>query len=69
MAQNNKIETQNNNASDTAEVLYQKLGTRWYAFSVIDDEVFMGSISQDEINNVESATGGEAPSPKMAINS
>jgi hypothetical protein len=69
MAQNNKIETQNCDAPQTAEVLYQKLGTRWYAFSVIDDEVFMGSISQEEINELESAECDEAPSPKMAVNS
>jgi hypothetical protein len=34
----------------TVEVLYQKMGDRWFAFSLIDDEVFVGSISQDEID-------------------
>lgn len=38
------------NRTATAEVLYQKLGNRWYAFSLINDEVFVGSISQDEID-------------------
>jgi hypothetical protein len=33
----------------TVDVLYQRLGDRWYAFSMIDDEVFVGSISQSEI--------------------
>ena len=28
----------------TVKVLYQKLGTRWYTFSVIDDEVYMAAI-------------------------
>lgn len=28
----------------TVEVLYQKLGDKWYAFSIIGDEVFFGPI-------------------------
>ena len=31
------------------EVLYQKLGDRWFAFSLINDEVFVGSICQEEL--------------------
>ena len=31
------------------EVLYQRMGDRWYAFSLIDDEVFVGSISIQEL--------------------
>jgi hypothetical protein len=38
----------------TVEVLYQKLGERWYAFSLVDDEVFIGSISQEQIDQVQS---------------
>lgn len=34
----------------TVEVLYQNLGGRWYAFSIIDDEVFMGSINPESID-------------------
>jgi hypothetical protein len=34
----------------TVEVLYQKLGNRWYAFSLVDEEVFVGSLSQEEID-------------------
>lgn len=34
----------------TVEVLYQKMGNRWFAFSLVDDEVFVGSISQEEVN-------------------
>ena len=41
---------------ETAEVLYQKLGSRWYAFSLIDDELFVGSISDEEVN--AQASGG-----------
>lgn len=31
------------------EVLYQRLGNRWFAFSLIDNEMFVGSIPQDEV--------------------
>jgi len=34
----------------TVEVLYQKMGDRWFAFSLIEDEVFIGSIAQDELD-------------------
>jgi hypothetical protein len=33
----------------TVEVLYQKLGDRWYAFSLINNEVFVGSLDQKSI--------------------
>jgi hypothetical protein len=33
----------------TVEVLYQRMGDRWYAFSLIDDEVFVGSISVQDL--------------------
>jgi hypothetical protein len=43
--------TQANSQGDgTAEVLYQRLGDRWFAFSVIDDEVFVGSVTHEEIH-------------------
>lgn len=35
------------------DVLYQRIGSRWFAFSVIDDEVYMGSISDDSVINTE----------------
>ncbi len=54
MAANNTIKIQNLNNSDektqTVDVLYQKMGDRWYAFSLLGEEVFMGSVSQEEIN-------------------
>jgi hypothetical protein len=40
-------------ADQTAEVLYQKMGDRWFAFSVIDDEVFVGSIPVEKIQELE----------------
>ncbi len=39
----------------TVEVLYQKMGDRWFAFSAVDEEVFIGSISQEEIDHLEGA--------------
>ncbi len=39
-----------NNSQETVEVLYQKMGDRWFAFSLIGDEVFVGSVAQDEID-------------------
>jgi len=38
------------NTDSTVEVLYQKLGDKWYAFSIIDDEVFFGSVPQEVQN-------------------
>ncbi len=38
------------NSDQTVEVLYQKMGDRWFAFSLIDDEVFVGSITEGELN-------------------
>ncbi len=37
-------------STGTVEVLYQKMGDRWFAFSLIENEVFVGSISQEEID-------------------
>lgn len=51
MAKN--LEIQNNpnteNTDNMVEVLYQKMGNRWFAFSLVGDEVYMGSISQDAV--------------------
>ncbi len=38
-------------SQNTVEVLYQKMGERWFAFSVIEDEVFVGSISPQELSS------------------
>lgn len=40
------------NKTDEAEILYQKLGDRWYAFSVIDDEVYIGSIPDAQLDPI-----------------
>ena len=59
MANTNTIQIQNiNNGEETmktVDVLYQKMGERWYAFSLVDEEVFVGSVSQEEINDAASA--------------
>ena len=59
----NQTQTQTQTQSDTIEVLYQKMGDRWFAFSLIDDEVFVGSISQSEIDG--SSTGAPTPGSRV----
>jgi hypothetical protein len=54
-----KIETRTQ--SETVEVLYQKLGNRWFAFSQIDGELFVGSISQEEIDALEAKIAAKNP--------
>ena len=34
----------------SVDVLYQKMGDQWFAFSLVGDEIFVGSISVNEIN-------------------
>lgn len=48
----------------TVEVLYQKMGDRWFAFSLVDDEVFVGSISQDEVDASVAADSIPQATPK-----
>lgn len=52
-----KIQNINNNEekSQTVDVLYQKMGGRWYAFSLVGDDMFMGSVSEDDVNLAASA--------------
>lgn len=50
MSQGAKTQGNQGRKSDqTIEVLYQRMGDRWFAFSLINDEVFVGSISQEEL--------------------
>jgi hypothetical protein len=39
----------------TVEVLYQKMGDRWFAFSLVGDEVFVGSLTEEEIAGNQAA--------------
>ena len=41
-----------NTQENTVEVLYQKMGDRWYAFSIVDDEVFYGSIQPSDLPQI-----------------
>ncbi|MGK5081974.1 hypothetical protein WDW37_01620 [Bdellovibrionota bacterium FG-1] len=41
------------NGEQNVKVLYQKMGDRWFAFSIVGGEVFMGSITQEEIDRLE----------------
>ena len=45
----------NTNATDDqfVDVLYQKLGENWFAFSLIDDEMFMSPVSDDKIAEIK----------------
>ena len=51
--QNNTQTMTHTTAKGEVEVLYQKMGDRWFAFSLINDEVFVGSITQEEIDQTE----------------
>jgi hypothetical protein len=68
MTKKNTIQIQNINNSQetvkTVDVLYQKMGDRWYAFSLVDEEVFVGSVSEAEINQ---AASNEAAIEKILI--
>ncbi|MBN22141.1 MAG: hypothetical protein CL678_12750 [Bdellovibrionaceae bacterium] len=47
------VKTQNSKKQDSknteqeADVLYQKIAGKWYAFSVVDEDVFMGEVPEE----------------------
>ncbi|MEK6705591.1 MAG: hypothetical protein AABZ06_07370 [Bdellovibrionota bacterium] len=46
--------------NDTIEVLYQKMGNRWFVFSLIGEDVFVGSLPENGISTkVSSAIKGK----------
>lgn len=47
---NKKSHENKQNQDQTVEVLYQRLGNKWFAFSLIDDEVFVGSVPEEAIH-------------------
>lgn len=53
-------------SNDSVEVLYQKMGARWFAFSLVNEEVFVGSITQEEIDRLEAEPG--VAGQKAALN-
>lgn len=53
-----KTKKQTNNTTTTendqyVDVLYQKLGENWFAFSLIDNEMFMSPVSDDRIAEIK----------------
>lgn len=50
------------NQDKEVDVLYQKLGDRWYAFSMIDGEVFFGTV--DSLHEDTEANSKKSPSVK-----
>lgn len=53
-SKNNKSNSnQNNSQEKDVDVLYQRLGNQWFAFSIIDEEVFVSPVSEDKINEIK----------------
>lgn len=50
----------------TAEVLYQRMGNRWFAFSLIGDDVYVGSIPQDEVLDQREISGNTSENEPKA---
>ena len=48
----NPNKTTNTSTEQLTDVLYQKLGEHWFAFSLIDDDVFMAPITESQINEI-----------------
>ena len=53
MAKSNR---KNSAQEQEVEVLYQRLGENWFAFSLIDDEIFMSPVSDDKITEIKNET-------------
>lgn len=47
---------QQNSHQKMIEVLCQKMGSRWFAFSLIGDDVFVGSIHPEELEGIHTNT-------------
>jgi hypothetical protein len=47
------------------EVLYQKLGDRWFAYTIVNEDVFMAPISDEEITNMRT-TRASSPLPEAS---
>ncbi len=50
-----------------AEVLYQRLGDRWFAFSLIGDEVFMSPVDEEIIQGIRADASSAHPIPNETI--
>jgi hypothetical protein len=60
MSNRNTQKNDSNNGNKNVEVLYQKMGNRWFAFSIVGGDVFTGSISQEEIDALEAREAASA---------
>jgi hypothetical protein len=49
----NENQKKNSMTEQDVDVLYQKLGDRWFAFSIINDEVFMAPITEEKIIEIK----------------
>ncbi len=60
--------TRKQQATDaTVEVLYQRMGNKWYAFSLIDDEVFMGEVPEEAISEIQENTDPNTDNKQLGI--
>jgi hypothetical protein len=59
-SQSKKTNSTAKTSEQCVDVLYQKLGENWFAFSLIDDEVFMSPVSDDKIAEIKSDTSAVA---------
>ena len=51
MAQTKKNQNQKQENNQTTEVLYQNLGGKWYAFSVLEEDLYFGEIDMEALQN------------------
>ncbi len=57
-ANNNSIKANELNENREVEVLYQRMGSRWYAFSAQGDEVFYSAVPEEVISESNSGNNG-----------
>ena len=58
---NDKTNAAKSTNNESVEVLYQKMGDRWFAFSLVGDEVYIGSIKPEEIHEEGAARANSKP--------
>jgi hypothetical protein len=51
-SQKNNTKNQSEKKETEVEVLYQKLGNTWYAFSMIEDEVYVAPVTEEKITEI-----------------
>lgn len=53
----------NSNNNQKVDVLYQRMGTKWYAFSEQNDEVFFTEVPDEVIENLETSKNTDGANP------